>query len=246
MAERAGSGVGSARRSRQRRLRSMLKHERQTVATEPAAALHLSRDVGPVLHDALRGQKTASSVGKRPAPLAEVAGLQEATATVVYVAAAGAPLLVPARRFVSCSSWWNWPVAAQRQGYGQTVQETVLVPQVCSPSKVVDFPVVPQNQISTVLPVRKTIETPQLQCVVWWSMPLLCRSCLPCPLLSMTGAQGSDSAEFRGQLQFLHAARSSRQSWRCLRLAHRRDVQVLRRGDFAAFCCIFRTPSAWT
>ena len=30
---------------------------------------------------------------------------------------------------------------------------------------------------------RKTMETPQLQYVSWWSMPLLCRSCLLCPLL---------------------------------------------------------------
>ena len=33
---------------------------------------------------------------------------------------------------------------------------------------------------------------------------------------------------------------------RCLRPVHRQDVQVLRRGDFAAFCGIFRTPSGWT
>ena len=26
----------------------------------------------------------------------------------------------------------------------------------------------------------------------------------------------------------------------------RQDVQVLRRGDFAAFCGLFRTPSGWT
>ena len=59
-------------------------------------------------------------------------------------------------------------------------------------------PVVLQRPVPVVLPVRKTIETPQLQCVAWWSMPLLCRSCLPCPLLCTTGALGSDSAEFRG------------------------------------------------
>ena len=35
-------------------------------------------------------------------------------------------------------------------------------------------------------------------------------------------------------------------SGRYLRPGHRQDVQVLRRASFAAFCCIFRTPSAWT
>ena len=54
------------------------------------------------------------------------------------------------------------------------------------------------RQIPMVLPVRKTIETPQLQYVPWWSMLLLCRSCLLCPLLFATGANGSDSAEIRG------------------------------------------------
>ena len=37
-------------------------------------------------------------------------------------------------------------------------------------------PFVPQRQIPMVLPVQKTIETPQLQ-LVRWLMPLLCRSC---------------------------------------------------------------------
>ena len=41
----------------------------------------------------------------------------------------------------------------------------------CVSSKVVDFPFVPQKQIPMVLPVRKTIETPQLQYVSWWSLP---------------------------------------------------------------------------
>ena len=65
--------AGAARRRRERRLRSMLRHERQTVAMELAAALRHSRDArSEVAHEALRGQKTASS-GSRPAPLAEIA-----------------------------------------------------------------------------------------------------------------------------------------------------------------------------
>ena len=55
-----GEGT-SAMRRRQRRLRSWLRHERQTVAMELAAALHHSRDVGPGTHAGLRAQKAASS-----------------------------------------------------------------------------------------------------------------------------------------------------------------------------------------
>ena len=54
---------------RQRRLRAMLRHERQTVAMELAAALHHSRDArSNDVHAALRGQMTASS-GTRPEPI---------------------------------------------------------------------------------------------------------------------------------------------------------------------------------
>ena len=60
-AERAHGSSGSAKRRRQRRLRSWLRHERQTVALEVAAALHHSRDVGPGTHAGLRAQKAASS-----------------------------------------------------------------------------------------------------------------------------------------------------------------------------------------
>ena len=82
-----GVDGGAAKRRRERRLRAMQRHERQTVAMELAAALHHSRDArSEVAHVALRGQKTASS-GARPAPLAEVAGPQGRAATVGYVAA---------------------------------------------------------------------------------------------------------------------------------------------------------------
>ena len=60
---------GLPKRRRERRLRSMLRHERQTVAMELAAALHHSRDVGPGTHVGLRAQVTASSAGARPAAL---------------------------------------------------------------------------------------------------------------------------------------------------------------------------------
>ena len=60
MAER---DVGSARRRRERRLRSWLPHERMTVRMELAAALHHSsfRGAGPETYDAPRSQMTANS-----------------------------------------------------------------------------------------------------------------------------------------------------------------------------------------
>ena len=74
-------------RRRQRRLRSMLRHERQTVAMELAAALHHSRDVGPEKNDGLWAQ-TAASSGGRPGVLKEPEP-QGGAVTVGYVAAPG-------------------------------------------------------------------------------------------------------------------------------------------------------------
>ena len=67
----ACAGTSAVKRRRERRLRSMLRHERQTVAMELAAALHHSRDVGPGTHVGLRAQKTASSGVRRPGVLME-------------------------------------------------------------------------------------------------------------------------------------------------------------------------------
>ena len=53
-------------------------------------------------------------------------------------------------------------------------------------------------QIPMVQTTLHTTVFPQLPFVFRWSMSLLYRSCLPYPLLSTTGAQGSDSAVFRG------------------------------------------------
>ena len=77
--------TGSARRRRERRLRSMLRHERMSVAMALAERLHHSADVTYLgkkelvehaQYNAPRGQKTARAVGGRPAPLPEVAGWQ--------------------------------------------------------------------------------------------------------------------------------------------------------------------------
>ena len=94
-ADRAHGSSGSAKRRRQRRLRSWLRHERQTVALELAAALHHSRDArSEVSHEALRGQKTASP-GTRPEPLDEVSEPQVGAVTVGYVAALEPLLTAP-------------------------------------------------------------------------------------------------------------------------------------------------------
>ena len=63
MADPARSGVGSAWRRRERRLRSWLRHKRMTVAAELSAALHRSRDGGgeQVKCDGLLAQKTDSA-----------------------------------------------------------------------------------------------------------------------------------------------------------------------------------------
>ena len=141
---------------------------------------------------------------------------------------------------------------AQRQGYGQTVQKTALVPQL----QFIEGrrpPFVSQRQIPSVLPVQKTVETPQFQSVRW-SVPLLCRSSFrvqawrrqpsshiavvelwtrslkcPCVQRQVPVAQFNkvvDVAVFM-QRQVLGSA------GRCLRAVHRQDVQVLRRGVFA-------------
>ena len=65
------AGTSAAKGRRERRLRSMLRREWQTVAMELAAALHHSCGVRPdVSREVLREQKTASS-GRRLGVLKE-------------------------------------------------------------------------------------------------------------------------------------------------------------------------------
>ena len=78
-------GAGAAKRRRERRLLSWLRHERMTVAAELSAALHHSHGGGQVKHVGLRAQKTDSPAdgeevvqatheaprGMRPGSLAE-------------------------------------------------------------------------------------------------------------------------------------------------------------------------------
>ena len=86
-------GAGAAMRRRERRLRAMLRHERQTVAMELAAALHPSLDGEREVYD-VQAQKTASS-GEPPGVLTEPEPQLQAV-TVGYVTAAAPLLVVPA------------------------------------------------------------------------------------------------------------------------------------------------------
>ena len=54
-------GSGAAKRRCDRRLRMHWRHEQLTVQMALTAALHYSRDVGPVSYNVLRSQRTASS-----------------------------------------------------------------------------------------------------------------------------------------------------------------------------------------
>ena len=71
----AAGGTSSARRRRERRLRSMLRHERMAVAMALAEALHHSSGLKVMeraQHAALRGQKTGTRAGVAgPAPVVD-------------------------------------------------------------------------------------------------------------------------------------------------------------------------------
>ena len=65
MSVRGDHGSGAAKRLRDRRLRMHWRHEQLTLQMALAAALHHSRDVGPVTYNALRSHRTARAVGAR-------------------------------------------------------------------------------------------------------------------------------------------------------------------------------------
>ena len=99
MGERDVSGVGSARRRRERRLRAFHRHEAMSVRLALASALHHSaqrvevprEEVVQVAHEALRGQKTPPP-GTQPATLREP-GLQLAVEHAACPCSSGVPPL---------------------------------------------------------------------------------------------------------------------------------------------------------
>ena len=141
---------GAAKRRRERRQRSWLRHEQLSVKMVLSAALHHSRGVGPELHEAPRGPKTDRAVeeevreehvalegqkrpppGERPAPLSEVAGPQAAV-TVGYVAA-DVPRLTPVvmeqgpAHDDSTSAWLLARSLEERQQYEEEVRHGLEV-----------------------------------------------------------------------------------------------------------------------
>ena len=136
------------------------------------------------------------------------------------------------------------PVVVQRQGYGQTVQNAVLVPQLL-------FiegrwpPFVPQRlpHRDSAVAVGQVVDAPVVQVV---PCPLSCDRCSwfrhcrklwrcrRCSKFAVVDVAVISQRQVPGK------------AGRCLRPVHRQDVQVLRRSNFAAFCGIFRTPSVWT
>ena len=61
-------GDSAAKRRRDRRLRMHWRHEQLTLRMALAAALHHSRDVGPVTYNAPRSQRTAMAEATNNAP----------------------------------------------------------------------------------------------------------------------------------------------------------------------------------
>ena len=78
-------GAGAAKRRRERRLRAVLRHERQTVAMELAAALHHSRDGAAC--DELRPTGTDDSEFREAARCSDGAGAAGPGATTDFPSA---------------------------------------------------------------------------------------------------------------------------------------------------------------
>ena len=76
--DEAGGGTGSARRRRERRLRSHLRHERIAESTHHSAQRQKTARAGGEARDVLHGHVPDAplSQGSRPGPLSEVAGGQ--------------------------------------------------------------------------------------------------------------------------------------------------------------------------
>ena len=148
--ERDVRGAGSARRRRERRLRCMLRHERQTVAMALAEQLHHSanrveRDAAlrrqttrareveeRELHDAPRRQKPPPP-GTRPAPLVEVqpqGAMVQHSGIFELVQALDVPVLQMVEQPVDVHSFFRISVPA-------VSEQVIEVPKLALPSRAV-------------------------------------------------------------------------------------------------------------
>ena len=117
----------------------------------------------------------------------------------------------------------------------------------CSSSQVVDFPFVPQRQLSKVPPYRQTVEIPQLQHVAWWLMPLHNMSCLTCLLLcndrlGMAQIRKKTFWKYRRCSTFAVvdvAVISQRQSRLCREVPQTRSSTGCSSAEERCFCCSF-------
>ena len=132
----------------------------------------------------------------------------------------------------------DMPVVVRRQVPGSMVQKTGVVPQL----HFIDCRRHPFSYRSGRSPWSRLLSRPQR----FSSCPSFSGGRCSCSAGRACHARCCQRQVRKVQSPQKTAATSSRQSRRSLRLVHRRDVQVLRRGDLAAFCGIFRTPSAWT
>ena len=125
MAERV---TGAAARRRERQLRSMLRHEGQTVATEVSTAPHHSRDVGPSPRAA-----TFTDACTQTAPAAEWIAPPPAAYTTPTASVHAAP--APVIEYVAPA-----PVPSNLFEHPIPVVQVVQVEQVQLIEKNVEFP----------------------------------------------------------------------------------------------------------
>ena len=167
--ERDVRGAGSARRRRERRLRCMLRHERQTVAMALAEQLHHSanrveRDAAlrrqttraseveeRELHDAPRRQKPPPP-GTRPAPLVEVqpqgAMVQHSGIGFELVQALDVPVLQMVEQPVDVDSFFRISVPA-------VAEQVIEVPKLALPVRAVQRAALSEPQL-----VEQLVEVP--------------------------------------------------------------------------------------
>ena len=166
--ERDVCGAGSARRRRERRLRCMLRHERQTVAMALAEQLHHSvyrveRDAAlrrqttrareveeRELHDAPRRQKPPPP-GTRPAPLVEVqpqGALVQHSGIFELVQPLDVPVLQMVEQPVDVHSFFRISVPA-------VAEQVIEVPKLALPSRAVQRAALSEPQL-----VEQLVEVP--------------------------------------------------------------------------------------